>query len=126
MSEVIETITKIYVRYFLLDDVGNEVDLKWLHGSRKYATSGPYDYRLFGGLHYDAMSNAYDWVDRYNGDVTKAVDMASRLAKIVKCGKKLLAEGWEWELVMVRDVTRRTVTTVTNNAMVFLAVAALD
>ncbi len=123
MSEVVDTITKIYVRYYLLDDDGDEVEEKWLHGSRRHINSGPYHYRLYGSI---MMNTAYDWVERYHGDIAKAMSYAARLAKIVKCGKKLLAKGWDWELVMVREVTRRTVTSITNNAMAVLAVAALD
>lgn len=123
MSEVIETVTKIYIRYFFLDDDGDEVEEKWLHGSRKYANSGPYHYRLYGAY---MASSAYDWVERYDGDIAKAMSYATRLAQIVKCGKRLLSVGWEWELVMVRDITRRTITPITNNAMAVLAVAALD
>ena len=123
MSEIVKTATKIHVRYFLLDEDGDECDSKWLHGSRKYTTTGPYYYRLYGDVCKDT---AYDWVDRYDGDIAKAMSYAARLAKIVKCGKKLLGRGWEWELVMVREVTRRTVTSITNNAMAVLAVAALD
>lgn len=123
MSEIIGTVTKIHIRYFLLDDDGDEVEERWLMGNRKYVNSGPYSYRTRGSVCKDT---AYDWVERYDGDIAKAMSYAARLAKIVKCGKKLLNAGWEWELVMVRDVTRRTVTSVTNNAMAVLAVAALD
>lgn len=123
MSEVIGTVTKIHIRYYFLGDDGEEEDSKWLLGSRKYVNSGPYSYRIRGDV---CKLSAYDWVERYDGDITKAVSYAARLAKIVKCGKKLLDRGWEWELIMIRDVTRRTVTPITNNAMAFLAVAALD
>jgi hypothetical protein len=122
VSEVVNTVTKIHIRYNLLDEDGYVDRSKWLYATEKSYGSGTYDYRLYKST----MVGAYDWVERYNGDVTKAMDMASRLAKIIKCGKKLLAMGWEWELVMVRDITRRTVTPVTNNAMAVLAVAALD
>jgi len=127
VSEVINTDTKILVRYFMLDEDGYVEESKWLMASRKCVNSGPYHYRVFGSGHGDTMMNsAYDWVERYDGDIAKAVSYASRLAKIVKCGKKLLEAGWDWELVMIRDITRRTVTSITDNAMAFLAVAALD
>ena len=120
MSEIVKTVTKIHIRYFLLDEDGEEMDSKWLFGSERL---GKYTYRCYG----DGMRlGAYDWVERYGGDIPKAMSYAGRLAKIVKCGKKLLNRDWDWELVMVRDITRRTETSITNNAMAVLAVAALD
>ena len=123
MSEVVETVTKIYVRYFYLDDDDKEIDMKWLHVYEPKTMSGPHSYEVYG--EHCGLPN-HDWVERYDGDIAKAVSYAPRMAKIVKCGKNLLENGWDWELVMVRDVTRRTVTPITHNAMAVLAVAALD
>lgn len=121
MSKIVKTVNKLYIRYYRLDDSFEETGSKWLHGYEDHR--GKYSYRVYSNHMRDS---AYDWVDRYDGDLDQAIKYATRLAKIIKCGKKLLERGWEFELVLVREVTHQTTTTLTDNAMATLAVAALD
>jgi hypothetical protein len=123
-SKVIKDKIRIYVRYRLFDEeTGEEIRRKtqWLTASKRrvghewkwtYRT----EYSKFGAL---------DWVGRYNGDREKAMDMARKLAQIVKCGKELLENDYVYDLVMVREITRRTEVSLSDNPMVVIAVAAM-
>ena len=125
-SKVIRDKTQIYVRYRLFDEDGIEIEKKrrWLGASSKGPRSTwrktKWEYRT----EYH-RSSAHEWVNRY-GDRAKAMDMARKLAQIVKVGKELLDKGYVYDLVMVREVTKRTVVSLTDNPMVVLAVAAMD
>ena len=114
---------KIYVRYLdwgVLDDEEYVVEERWLAARRK-GDSDNYNYSF-----RSEMGWAHDWVDRYDGDLHMAMDMATKLAQIVKIGRRLIEENWTWELVLIHDKTHRTVTPLNEaNAMVVLAVAAL-
>lgn len=126
MSEIVHDQFKIYVRYLywaMNEDSEEEeiIDIKWLAGRQK-GDSQNYSYSFRSGMEGWAL----DWVERYDGDLQLAMDMATKLAQIVKIGRRLIEGGWRWELVLVRDTTHRTITPLNEaNAMVVLAVAAL-
>lgn len=119
MSEVLDDKIRIYVRYRKFDkDSGEVKHAVWLNG--RLDTNDKWSYSL--RAHW---STALDWVERYEGDRAKAMDMARKLAQIVKCGKRKLQDGYVYDLYMVRDVTRRTEVSLTDNPMVVIAVAAM-
>ena len=127
MSKVTKDKLMILVRYVWEDEDGEEPDeFMWLHadviGTSRGRPRREYDT-------FVDMRMAYDWMKdpSFKGNRIKAMDMANRLMKIVRVGKKLIEEGWRPEIVFVRDVTRRTITPLDpSNAMVVLAVAAMD
>lgn len=124
MSKVIKDKIRIYVRYRLFDDEGVEIEKKrrWLGASNKGRGRDrkiKWEYRK---EYY--RGSAHEWVNRY-GDRAKAIDMARKLAQIVKVGRDLLERGYVYDLVMVREVTKRTVVSLTDNPMVVIAVAAM-
>jgi hypothetical protein len=119
VSEII-TKTQVFVRYFRRDENGDvdEKTIRWLGAEEErdkwhYFTS-------------PKMCRALDWYWRYEEDLPMALDMANKLAQIVKVGKRRLKVGAEFELVLVREETKRTVTVLDkDNGMIVLALAAL-
>ena len=120
MSEVIENRIRFFVRYVKFDDDGTPLDEKWLHCVSEDWT-GEHPKRKWT-LRTD-IKYAHDFQESHD---EKAQQYANALGKIVKCGKRLLAKGWKLEVVFARDVTRRTMTVVTDNPMAVIAIAALD
>lgn len=122
MSELVKEVTRLLIRYVMYDDDGDLCSEKWLKAESDDSYAVPrYKYGLSS-----YRRRAYDWLPRYDDDIHKAIDMAGRLAKIVKVGKTKLARGWEYELVLVQAKTFEDITILADNAMVLLAIAAKD
>jgi hypothetical protein len=119
MSEVFKDQIRFFVRYVKFDDDGTPLNEMWLCADEDHTYDPPKrDWRLS-----KSPRRAHDF-QRSHGE--KAQTYAMSLGKIVKVGKQKLANGWKLEIVFVRDVTRRTMTVVTDNPMAVIALAALD
>ena len=123
MSEIIKDEIKILVRYRLFDeeDEDDVSDEMWLAASveNKFSENPIWHYKLTS-----YKDSAFNWLPRYR-DREKAIDMARKLAQIVKVGKELLEAGYVYDLYMIREVTRRTEISLSDNAMVVIALSAL-
>lgn len=117
MSEIFKEQIRFFVRYVKFDDDGTPLRETWLC-SNTNSWSDKRTWRLRTSAKY-----AHDFQESH-GD--KAQQYATALGKIVKVGKQKLENGWKLEIVFVRDVTRRTMTVVTDNPMAAIAIAALD
>lgn len=123
MSRVIKDKIRIYVRFRIFDDDGEVIAKKtrWLGGDIKnqWRKNPTWNYSI-----ESYRSQALDFQNRY-ADRALAMDMAHKLAKIVKVSKEIQTKGYVYDLFMVRDVTTRTAVSLSDNPMVVLAVSAL-
>jgi len=109
---------EIFVRYVLYDDDGEERLVRWL-GADQDGDKWIYSVRK-------TRLSALEWVNRYYGDLRKAMDMAGKLAQIVHVGRRKISNGWKWDLVLIHTVVKQTTTILDkDNAMIVLALAAL-
>ena len=118
--------TKILVRFHWSDPDGNFADDFVFLGARvKTTKSNGQKSRTYRQVRN--IDNAYDWLADFDGDYVKAIDMANKLAKVNKVGKKLMQEGFEVEVVLVRTIFKQTVVPLTkDNPLAVLAAASLE
>ena len=118
--------TKILVQYHWTDDPDGEFadDFIWLGAKVKSTRTDGQKSRTYQQVR--CIDNAYDWLADYDGDYVKAIDMANKLAKVNKVGKKLIQEGFVVEVVLVRTIYRQTVVPLTkDNPLAVIAAASL-
>lgn len=109
--------TQLFVRYVLLTEDGDEADSQWLCSRPKGTGRKWYLRETF-------LAAAHDFWASHPG---KAVSYANAFSKIVKVGKKKLEEGYEVELIWVRETYERAVTVVSEqNPMAFIALFSMD
>jgi hypothetical protein len=127
VSEILSERTQIFVRYVWNEELDEDDE-----SYEMWLTADYLGEIQKGGKRYDkrswetfrSMDAAFDFLKEYKTQ-KQAIAMAKRLGKIVDCGKALLEEGWEMEIVLSHEVTTRTVTCIEPAApLVVLALQA--
>lgn len=120
MSEVAKNVVKIHSRVVKFDEDGTPLEEHWLCAHEDDSYDPPKrKWYLRRGIDY-----AFDFKATYGDKAQTYALSISKVTKVVK--EKLKRKGWKLEIVFVREVTRRTVTVLTDNPMAVIALAALD